>query len=375
MGNSTITTEFEGFYYDGKSPLRRDVSVTITREGLKLLRKDDNTAIWWSFSDIKQVNDIYTEKEARLETGEEIPQILIVKDSSFISCITQIAPDFNKKFKRSYTKTRWIKTLAYSFVGSVIAVWIIYKFLLPSFTELTARVIPVSWEEKLGERYKNIYVAPLTKCEDKEKLEPIEQIMARLTGSIRDSQYTYHITVVKNDSINAFALPGGSIVVFEGLIKATKRPEELAGVLAHEIQHIEQRHSTKIILRETSIGFLVSAVTGTSEGFDIAFKAARTIGGLGYRRQEEESADVEGLKLMVNARIDPYGMIDFFKLIRDKYGKFPKLFEYFSTHPNTNNRIETLDNLIKGYSYKPEKLLSGVNWEEVKNICETTEQG
>ncbi|MEE9238834.1 MAG: M48 family metallopeptidase, partial [Thermodesulfobacteriota bacterium] len=178
----------------------------------------------------------------------------------------------------------------------------------------------------------------------------------------------------KNDSINAFALPGGSIVVFEGLIKATKRPEELAGVLAHEIQHIEQRHSTKIILRETSIGFLVSAVTGTSEGFDIAFKAARTIGGLGYRRQEEESADVEGLKLMVNARIDPYGMIDFFKLIRDKYGKFPKLFEYFSTHPNTNNRIETLDNLIKGYSYKPEKLLSGVNWEEVKNICETTEQ-
>ncbi len=374
MGNSTITTEFEGFYYDGKSPLRRDVSVTITREGLKLLRKDDKTAIWWSFSDIKQVNDIYTEKEARLETGEEIPQILIVKDSSFISCIKQIAPDFNKKFKRSYTKTRWIKTLAYSFVGSVIAIWIIYKLLLPPFTELTARVIPVSWEEKLGERYKNIYVAPLTKCEDKEKLEPIEQIMARLTGSIRDSQYTYHITVIKNDSINAFALPGGSIVVFEGLIKATKRPEELAGVLAHEIQHIEQRHSTKIILRETSIGFLVSAVTGTSEGFDIAFKAARTIGGLGYRRQEEESADVEGLKLMVNARIDPYGMIDFFKLIRDKYGKFPKLFEYFSTHPNTNNRIETLDNLIKGYSYKPEKLLSGVNWEEVKNICETTEQ-
>ena len=93
----------------------------------------------------------------------------------------------------------------------------------------------------------------------------------------------------------------------------------MAGVLAHEIQHVAQRHATRALVRQASTGLLLAAMTGDASGvFVYGVEAARTLGTLRYSRQAEEEADLEGLRLLVAAGIEPAGMVTFFESLRRK---------------------------------------------------------
>ena len=372
--SSSYRTDFSGYYFDGKSPLRRDVTVTVTREGLRILNNDDQSIILWSFSDIKQVNDIYTEEEIRLEYGNELPQILIIKDPRFINSVKEISPKFNKRFKPFVTKSKRTKILVYIFISATLISGLMYIWVLPALGNLIVKKIPVTWEVKIGQNFKKYFVSEFNKCEEKELNEKLVLIKNKLENTIQDSNYKYDITIVDFDMVNAFALPGGEIVIFRGLIEKSNRPEELAGVLAHEIQHIEQRHFTKILVKELSIHVLIAIMIGNSEVVNTVVMSANTLRSLAYRRSEESSADTEGLKMLVDARIDPGGMIDFFKILESEHGEIEGYNKYISTHPDTEDRIGKLDNMIKGYSFKPEKLLPDVNWEEAKMLCSKTKE-
>jgi len=370
--NSSCKTQYGAFYFDGINPIKHEVNVTITRDGLKIQKLKVDTYFWWDLSEINQANDIYTDKEVKLEKGDDIPEILIIKDVSFIKSLKQISPDFQTKFQTSASRSKWLKTIVYLSVASIITIIVFYKWLLPSLAELIAQKIPISWEKSLGQNYKEYFVSQFGICEEKELTDKIYQIKDQLVDTLHKTNYQYSITILDHDMVNAFALPGGEIVVFKGLIEKSRRPEELAGVMAHEIQHIEQRHTTKNLIKDKSFEILISAISGDSGGTDYALKAAKTIGGLAYRRSEEASADSEGLKMLVNARIDPNGIIDFFETIKKQEIELPGIFKYLSTHPDTEDRIDKLDNIIKGYSFKPQKLLPDVNWEETKMLCSKT---
>ena len=372
--DSSYKTQYLGFYFDGINPIKHEVNVTITRDGLKIQTLKVGTYFWWNLSEINQTNDIYVDNEVKLEKGEDIPEILIIKDVSFIKSLKQISPDFQTKFQTSASRSKWLKTIVYLSIASIIIITVFYKWLFPSLAELIAQNIPVSWEVKLGQNYKKYFVSQFKECEKKELKDKIELINDQLVETIPNTDYKYNITILDFDMVNAFALPGGEIIIFKGLIEKSKRPEELAGVMAHEIQHIEQRHMTKILIKDKSLDILISSMTGDSSGAGTALMAAKTLGSLAYRRSEESSADTEGLKMLVDARIDPYGMIDFFKIIETEHGEMDGYLKYISTHPDTGGRIEKLDNIIKGYSFKPEKLLPDVNWEETKMLCSKTKE-
>ncbi|MCH7926710.1 MAG: M48 family metallopeptidase [Candidatus Dadabacteria bacterium] len=372
--DSSYKTQYLGFYFDGINPIKHEVNVTITRDGLKIQKLKVDTYFWWDLSEINQSNDIYADKEVKLEKGDDIPEILIIKDVSFIKSLKQISPDFQTKFQISASRSKWLKMIVYLSIASIIIITVFYKWLFPSFAELIAQNIPVSWEVKLGQNYKKYFVSQFKECEKKELKDKIELINDQLVETIPNTDYKYNITILDFDMVNAFALPGGEIIIFRGLIEKSKRPEELAGVMAHEIQHIEQRHMTKILIKDKSLDILISFMTGDSSGAGTALMAAKTLGSLAYRRSEESSADTEGLKMLVDARIDPNGLIDFFETLKKEYGNMPDIFKYISTHPDTGDRIEKLDNIIKGYSFKPEKLLPDVNWEETKMLCSKTKE-
>ena len=372
--DSSYKTQYLGFYFDGINPIKHEVNVTITRDGLKIQKLKVDTYFWWDLSEVNQSNDIYADKEVKLEKGDDIPEILIIKDVSFIKSLKQISPDFQTKFQISATRSKWLKTIFYLSIASVLIVVVIYKWLLPSLSESIAQKIPVSWEKKLGQNYKEYFTAQFGICEEKELTDKIYQIKDQLVDTLHKTNYQYNLTILDHNMVNAFALPGGDIIIFRGLIEKSKRPEELAGVMAHEIQHIEQRHMTKILIKDKSLDILISFMTGDSSGAGTALMAAKTLGSLAYRRSEESSADTEGLKMLVDARIDPNGLIDFFETLKKEYGNMPDIFKYISTHPDTGDRIEKLDNIIKGYSFKPEKLLPDVNWEETKMLCSKTKE-
>jgi predicted Zn-dependent protease len=155
--------------------------------------------------------------------------------------------------------------------------------------------------------------------------------------------YKFRVTVFNDPNVNAFALPGGQLVLLRGLIERSKTPEELAGVLAHEMQHVLKRHATRALIQHVSTGLLLAALTGDVMG-PVAYGAqsAQVLGQLQYSRRAEVEADAEGMKMLLDARVDPAGTVRFFEGLTGGDKQPRSVLRYLSTHPSTTDRIERL---------------------------------
>lgn len=155
----------------------------------------------------------------------------------------------------------------------------------------------------------------------------------------------YSFYVVNTDAVNAFALPGGFVYINRGLIEETSNLSELAGVLAHEIAHVEERHSVEQIERVQRAnigGALASILLGGAAGglAQAGINIAGTAILAGHSRSAEREADDLAVALLVNSGIDPNGLVTFFKRLLDERERQPSIFEqWFSTHPLTEERI------------------------------------
>jgi len=167
-------------------------------------------------------------------------------------------------------------------------------------------------------------------------VDAISAIGSRLTtGSV----HRYRWFVANRPEINAFAAPGGVVVVYSGLIRAADSAEELAGVLTHEVAHAELRHTLRGVIKSLGLRALVALVIGDISGSVFADAATR-LTELRFSRDAEREADAEGLRRLVAARIDPAGMLRFYeKLAAGERLSPPPL---LSTHPATGERLESL---------------------------------
>lgn len=197
--------------------------------------------------------------------------------------------------------------------------------------------IPLEQEKKLGALVFEQTRARLKPVEG-EALKLVREVGAKLT---RGSAYTYEFHVVEDATVNAFAVPGGFIVVHTGLLALATSAEEVSGVLAHEVQHVEKRHSLKAMAKTLGLTALASLVFGDLGG--LAGMGQQLIG-LNFSRQHESEADAEGLKALVAAGIAPAGMRDFFR----KMGEKEKLnLGWLSSHPASEDRFAAIDAAIK----------------------------
>jgi predicted Zn-dependent protease len=197
----------------------------------------------------------------------------------------------------------------------------------------------------------------------------LEEILARLASTVPEAPYSFRVIVVNHPSINAFAAPGGTMVVFQGLLEKTHTPEELAGVLAHEMQHILRRHATRALLQQVSMKVLLAAAVGDAKGLSYGLEGAQTLGMLRYNRQSEEEADREGIQMLIAAGIDPRGLPAFFQTIQKDGEKSLQLPSYLSTHPDIKDRIRLLNNLVAGAPASSPRLLPAYDWKDIYGFC------
>ncbi|MBH0195420.1 MAG: M48 family metallopeptidase [Nitrospira sp.] len=171
-------------------------------------------------------------------------------------------------------------------------------------------------------------------------MSAVEEITHRLVEQIPNNPYKFQVTVVKSDVVNAFALPGGYIVVFTGLMKKADSGEEVAGVMGHELNHVLQRHGLERIVKQLGLVAVVSIVLGDHQGLAGMMKQLGVeLLTLKFGREQETEADLTGLQLLHRAKIDPSGMIRFFELLSEKdEGRT----EWLSTHPMSGARAERL---------------------------------
>ena len=227
-----------------------------------------------------------------------------------------------------------------SAVGVVVGLGLMLWFGSDLIVEWAVARIPVSWEQKLGETVYQDFLAKETVLKEGPAVTAVQDMIQRMTAKIPNNPYTFQVSVVQSPVVNAFALPGGYVVVFTGLMKKAESGEEVAGVLSHELNHVLQRHGMERIVRTMGLAAVVSILVGDQQGLiGLARQLGMELATLKFGREQETEADVTGIRLLHDARIAPDGMIRFFERLSEKD---KERVELFSTHPMSAARAGRL---------------------------------
>ena len=243
------------------------------------------------------------------------------------------------QWKKSTARTRHGFHLGWGLLGALVLSPLVLVLIFWWQADRVAgwvvdRISPQT-EQELGKLVFAQVEASTPLIKDGPALEAIRDIGMRLTAG---SPYSYHWYIAKDPVVNAFAMPGGYVVVNAGLIQAADTAEEVAGVLAHEVQHVERRHSLKSMVRNLGWNAAISLALGQI-GADAWAGMAAQLGSLKFGRDYETEADVLGLKALHQAHIDAHGMLRFFEKLQQKDGTTITL---LSTHPATADRLAAL---------------------------------
>ncbi|PTU33153.1 M48 family metallopeptidase [Stenotrophobium rhamnosiphilum] len=249
------------------------------------------------------------------------------------------------QFKAKAQRFKWntvLTTLALFVLAIVLGIW-----QLDRVERWLAAQIPLSTEKRLGE-------ATLKSLKNDDELDQtsvaakaVSEIGGRLT---KGSRYEYHWFVKEDDSINAFAMPGGVVIVHSGLIANADSPEQLAAVLAHEVQHVEQRHILQQMIHSAGLATVLALTMGDVSA--IASVLLHSAGSMRHSRELEAQADAGGVKALVAAGIQPKGMAEFFSKLMAKEkekgaDKNPAILSFLSSHPATDERLAAMQVEIK----------------------------
>ena len=364
-----MRSQWEAFYLDGRTAVRHAATVRLMRDGLEIAAGNGRIRLW-SYREIRQTQGFYVGEEVRLEWGREHPEVLVVRDVEFLTGLHEAAPHVGQRFHDPARRPSRLRLTVLAALGVIVTTVGIYLWGIPTLANLAATLVPVSWEERVGQAAASYLAPPGLRCTDPQLRIAMNEILGVLTAASPRFPYTLRVDVVNSPLINAIAIPGGHIVVFHGLLEHTRSPEEFAGVLAHELQHVMRRHATRAMIQNTSTGVLLAALSGDVTGpLVYGVQAARALGDLHYSRRAEEEADAEGMSMLLAARVDPAGMIGFFDVLQKQEGTHATAFKYLSTHPIASDRIARLKGMALDWRATPVKLLPGTDWARLAKRC------
>ncbi|MFH1069683.1 MAG: M48 family metallopeptidase [Candidatus Glassbacteria bacterium] len=190
----------------------------------------------------------------------------------------------------------------------------------------------------------------------------------KLTAVCKRRDIQYRFALVNDEAVNAFAIPGGFCYVNLGLFRNSDTEAELISVLAHEINHVTNRHSMKRLTQAQFAGIASDLLLRDAGTLTTTVANLFTAGGLlSFSRDAEREADHDGMLTMYDAGYDPQGMVDMFQRLKaSREGPEPSRWEnLFSTHPITDERIENAKKLIAQLPPKPGLVMNTPEWSEV----------
>jgi predicted Zn-dependent protease len=372
---SEHTLYFSGTLFDGRSSARQQVDFDLTPSGI-ILKFSDGRKQTWDFSTIRW-NPASDQKKPPFHidhpADEERVETLIVDHPAFLKSLRRMAPE---ALDSDWDRRPWMRwgAIAAGILAVPFFIYVVWYLAIPSLADRVAMQVPVEWEVKLGETVLNGVLADSVKEPDPQKKEVIDRIVDRLLTADPDQPYEIKVYIFPKEIVNALALPGGHIILFQGLLDKTETPEELAGVLAHEIQHVTLRHSTRAIIRALASSVLITLMVGDSNGvMQGVIDVAGELNGLRLSRRMENEADEKGMEMVQAAEIDPLQMISMYEKLMEEEKKVmsqikeavgpekDSWFDYFSTHPAGEDRIQNLKQRIGNRSdHFP--ILPGADW-------------
>ena len=235
---------------------------------------------------------------------------------------------------------------------------------LPDLGDVSQATLTPLMERRMGETIMREVRSDRAYYEEPEATDYVNQLGNRLAARSADARQEFDFFLMQDPQINAFALPGGFIGVNTGLLFAAQSESEVAGVIAHEISHVTQRHIARMIAQEkqgtvTTLASIAAAILlsrVSSDAAQAAFmfgQASAVQGQLNFTRDNEREADRVGLQLLDKAGFDPRGMASFFERLQRATGVYETAApSYLRTHPLTFERIADIQNRLQELPYR-----------------------
>ncbi len=354
-------------YFDGTSSARHDVEVEATATGLTIAEAGGRTIDEWAYAELRRQSA--PDGVLRLgRYGETLLARLEIRDQTLADAVEDRAVTLDRSGAAERALRRKVVGLSLAAVVSLIVTALIG---VPALISRMMPFVPVSVEQKLGVAVNKQVRSTLdTKqlgagfsCTEAAGRAALVRLVGKLeTAAALPVQLS--VEVVRRSEPNAFALPGGHIYVFQGLIDAARVPDELAGVLAHEIGHVAHRDGTRTVLQAAGLSFLFGMMLGDFVGGGAVVIAAKTVVRSSYSRQVEAAADNYSVGLMSKVGGDPHALAVILSRIASDKEHGPKL---LLDHPETKDRVVAINAIAATGATAP--LLDAASWTALKQIC------
>ncbi|MBU2959752.1 M48 family metallopeptidase [Citreicella sp. C3M06] len=364
--------------YDGHSARRHAVTVSLARHDLAL-RIDGSTLpapLLWPLADLRRLRDHADADQLVLtrhqDSKDEQPRDaarLVIDDAPLADWLRRTRPGLDRRDVTRGTGRR----IALRGTAALAAVALMLFVILPALAGTMARLLPMDREIAFGrsvkaqmERFLGGSELGGLDCTAPEGRAALDEMVTRLTQG-QDLGYPLQISVIDHGMVNAFAVPGGQVVLLRGLIEAADSPDGVAAVLAHEIGHVVHRDPTREALRAAGsvglLGLLLGDVTG---GAAIAGVAQRLINA-SYGQNAESAADAYALDALAQAGLPPSALGDMFEMFRERHGDTSGPVAHFLSHPQLSTRIDAANAAAPGKALGP--VLDAAQWQALRNIC------
>ncbi len=353
---------FLGHFNDGQTAASHEVQIRFGPDGLLFGPERAPAQHHWAYDNVRAVKPMGKSGPAWLSYRGNDDARLIVGSPEFASGLLPRASQVGTA--AGHRKTVAIAALCLgglAIVGGLI--WILMA-LVPG---AIAKSVPESWWLTAGANIERTLVKGAMQCHGREGKEAL----ARLSFKFSDDVEANTIRVYDMKIVNAFAMAGGHVVISKKLIEKAGSPEEVAGVLAHELGHVKARHPETQLVRVLGLQLILSALWGGSGVGDILAQGGAMLSILSYTRDAEREADDLAIELMRKAKIDPRGLASFFESISSAPAaasskKGLGWGSMLSTHPGMGERIEKIKKLETG---ETEPALSADDWRALRAIC------
>lgn len=361
--------EARGQYSDGRTAASRAVHVVVAEPGLIIRDPEGNIVAAWPADEVRLLDRPDRDGRVRLCRAGEMAR-LAVADPTFIAALRS---RFARLRSGPYGHRAGWRAAVLGSVAALAALAVVFVVLLPSFAHYVADRVPPRLEAQMGRRVADALIAALGEqrksdgdivCRDPAGLAALRKLVGRLAAAAH-LRTGVEVRVIGLTMVNAVALPGGQILVFKGLLDFAKGPNELAGVLAHEIAHLELRHPTEMAIERGTASFLVGLLLGDAFGLTLASGIGQAMVSTAYTREAERAADARGLALLEAAALDPSPVGEFFARLARGEGGAVDVLAFLRSHPATSDRARLFGQARTGGA----AALDESEWQALKKIC------
>ncbi len=361
--------EAEASYFDGVRPVRQHARIALTDRGL-ILSVGGGPAFKWDYRAIRDDGvDGGSRRFHREQSGARTGEVLEIADERFVTLLAERCPalqgDREMRRRTGMKVAGWV-------LAAIVSVAALIFYGVPALASRLAVLVPWSTEVAIGNAVEGQILREMSNGQPR-VCGANPQAPGRRALDVLVSRLAAHaalpgpldVKVIDSRVQNAFALPGGKIVFMRALIERAEGPDEVAGVLAHEMGHVVNRDSMRGIIHAGGISFLVGTLLGDFTGAGALVIASRYLLTSRHSRSVESQADLFAIDVMTKAGGDVRALARFLQRVAATPGE--RQLELLLTHPVTADRVAEIERLASGPPPRP--ILSPDEWVALKGIC------